>query len=97
MPTSTGITGQYRVVTSEGIQTSVGNDELVKKVNPETTKMMYKRMAFYCDGNCEVIRNGKEKFTVLKEGGLTLDELNTPTTSFVIVTPGIPYYFMANY
>lgn len=81
------------------LMVSTANLELVPSTTPTGWNMGYKlyRFSFLNDQDCTVIVNGVTTLFIRASQGFEINEPDAPITSFVIVTAGINYNFVAGY
>lgn len=80
------------------LMTSTSNLELVPSPSA-SWNVGYKlyRFSFLNDQDCTVIVNGVTTLFIRASQGFEINEPDAPITSFVIVTAGINYNFVAGY
>lgn len=80
------------------LMTSTSNLELVPSPSA-SWNVGYKlyRFSFLNDQDCTVIVNGVTTLFIRASQGFEINEPDAPITSFVIVTAGITYNFVAGY
>lgn len=83
---------------STEVQVSTANQEVVPpKEEGWTHGYNFYKFAFYNDQDCSVKINNKNTIFLRATQGFSMDQVDSPIFSFVIIEPNISYNFIGTY